>query len=234
MSKKDHYEILGVERTEDESGIRTAFRQLAKRHHPDLSGPETTRHFQEIVEAYAVLSDPEARASYNESLRERDASFAAAGAGGRHFRSSQTVVAVRSPRAWFSMPRGERRPHSFAEEVFGHLFKGFAASGPGGRARQRKSDLEAEVVLSLEEARRGGILPLRNPRLLRCRFCGRMGLDAFLVCGFCNVQGVADRSEAYPVRIPAGIEDGSIIEIDIDNSDESPVVLRLHVRVRDA
>jgi hypothetical protein len=61
-----------------------------------------------------------------------------------------------------------------------------------------------------------------------------VGLDAFLVCGFCHVQGVADRSEAYPVRIPAGIKDGSIIEIDIDNPDESPVVLRLHIRVRDA
>ncbi len=66
--KKDYFLILGVCRSESTEGIKSAFRKLAKRYHPDKSGPEGTRRFQDIAEAYEVLSHPESRRRYTERL----------------------------------------------------------------------------------------------------------------------------------------------------------------------
>src|SRR5437870_11490997 len=60
---KDLYSTLGVSRTESLHGIREAFRKLAKRYHPDHAGQQGTLKFQEILNAYEVLSDPEKRKS---------------------------------------------------------------------------------------------------------------------------------------------------------------------------
>src|SRR5207247_5222414 len=68
---KDLYSTLGVTRTESLRGIREAFRKLAKRYHPDHAGQRGTPKFQEILNAYTVLSDPEKRKRYNDSLARR-------------------------------------------------------------------------------------------------------------------------------------------------------------------
>ena len=70
MSSKDYYVILGISRTEAPAAIRSAYRDLAHRYHPDLVGPEGTAHFQEINEAYEVLSDPSRRAAYDRETGE--------------------------------------------------------------------------------------------------------------------------------------------------------------------
>ena len=62
---RDYYEILGVTRTIDEAGLKSAFRKLAMEHHPDRNGgcENAAGRFKEINEAYSVLSDPQKRAS---------------------------------------------------------------------------------------------------------------------------------------------------------------------------
>jgi curved DNA-binding protein CbpA len=72
MASRDYYVILGVPRTEDPSGIRAAFRRRVKAHHPDRAGPEGAPLFRETVEAYRVLSDPEARRRYDDRLRRSE------------------------------------------------------------------------------------------------------------------------------------------------------------------
>lgn len=69
MERKTHYMILGVSSTETPEGIRAAYRDLAKRLHPDVSGHGSTGAFQEVAEAYRVLSDPQLRRDYNDGLR---------------------------------------------------------------------------------------------------------------------------------------------------------------------
>jgi curved DNA-binding protein CbpA len=59
MARKDYYLILGVSRRESPRDIQDAFRELAKRYHPDLAGPAGAPRFQDVREAYEVLSDPE-------------------------------------------------------------------------------------------------------------------------------------------------------------------------------
>lgn len=72
MERKTYYMILGVSSTESPRGIRAAYRDLARRLHPDVAGEQATRAFQEVPEAYDVLCDPERRQDYNDELRRSD------------------------------------------------------------------------------------------------------------------------------------------------------------------
>ena len=77
MDGRTYYMILGVPRTESPGGIRSAYRDLAKKMHPDVAGEQATRAFQEITEAYDVLSDPQRRRAYNDELRRGESGAAA-------------------------------------------------------------------------------------------------------------------------------------------------------------
>ena len=67
MSKKDYYEVLGVSKNASDSEIKSAFRKMAKKYHPDVSKePDAAEKFKECQEAYAVLSDPAKRKQYDQ------------------------------------------------------------------------------------------------------------------------------------------------------------------------
>jgi curved DNA-binding protein CbpA len=78
MGAKDYYANLGVDRTESSHGIHQAYRQLSKKCHPDRVGRQGTQQFQEVQEAYEVLSDPGKRRAYDASIdRQRRVRMAA-------------------------------------------------------------------------------------------------------------------------------------------------------------
>lgn len=68
--QKDYYSVLGVSRRASESEIKGAYRDLAKRYHPDTGGPENVKRFLEVREAYQVLSDPTRRSAHDPTLAE--------------------------------------------------------------------------------------------------------------------------------------------------------------------
>ncbi|WP_353168294.1 DnaJ domain-containing protein, partial [Providencia sp.] len=73
MELKDYYSIMGVNRTDDLKTIKTAYRRLARKYHPDVSKePDAEARFKEIAEAWAVLSDKEKRAEYDEMWEHRN------------------------------------------------------------------------------------------------------------------------------------------------------------------
>ena len=80
MNKRDYYEVLGVSKNATEAEIKSAFRKLAKKYHPDVSKePNAAEKFKECQEAYAVLSDPQKRKQYDQFGH---AAFSGNGAGG--------------------------------------------------------------------------------------------------------------------------------------------------------
>ena len=161
MEFRDYYKTLGVERGAAADAIKSAYRKLARKHHPDVSQnkKDAESRFKEINEAYQVLSDPEKRKKYDElgADWERGAAqdevfrrYAGRGAGGARFETGDS--------GGFS---------DFFERFFGGLgsggadraggFQGFDFNdGTGGRRTARSvrkaPDLETEAVISLQDA----------------------------------------------------------------------------------
>lgn len=163
--ERTYYRILGVSRTESPSGIHAAYRDLAKRLHPDVAGSEWTRAFQEVTEAYQVLSDPERRRRYNDELSRSESRGGTSAPRGPPRPSPGKVgppEEVRTDRPFFgAVPEplfreGARRS---APEPF-----------PRWGRRSVSEPLDFEVVLTPQEALGGCVVPVAVP--VRCPLCG--------------------------------------------------------------
>lgn len=182
----DYYEALGVSRDADSAELQRAYRKLARQYHPDVNAnPVAEERFKEIGEAYAVLSDPEARARYDRfgptfrqipaDYDERVASAGARpGAAGRY----STRVSFDDEDNRFGRDVGGID----IEDLLGGLFGARGAAGP-----IRGADQEAELMLTVDEAYRGG----RRRITLRGR----------------------DGPREYQVTIPPGVVDGQRIRL---------------------
>src|ERR1043165_6958336 len=157
MSKRDYYEVLSVARTASEQEIKSAYRRLAVKYHPDKNpgDAEAEEKFKEAAEAYSVLSDADQRRRYDR-FGHAGVSSSAGGAGG-----------------WGAPGFGG------IEDILGDLF-GFGDVFGGGRGGRRSSaprgaDLRYDLEITLEEAANGMTAQLRIPRLETCDTCKGSG-----------------------------------------------------------
>ena len=230
MSKRDYYEVLGVERTCSEADLKTAFRKLAMQHHPDRNPGDTEceHKFKELNEAYDVLKDGDKRAAYD---RFGHAAFEQGGMGGAH---------------GFSADFGS---------AFADIFEGIFGM-PGGRGRssgrERGSDLRYNMEITLEDAFEGKTAQVRIPTSVTCEACSGSGAKAgtkpktcstcggmgkvrhaqgfFTLertcptcqgrgqviedpCKACGGAGRVTRERTLSVNIPPGVEDGTRIRL---------------------
>ncbi len=158
---KDYYETLGVPRDADQKRIKSAFRKLARKHHPDVNpgDPSATERFRDINEAYEVLSDPEKRRRYDEvgpRWREFERWEQAGRPGPNPFAGGpQVEYRTATPEDFEDLFGGADPFSDFFHDLFG---RGAGATAAGGRrsARPRRGeDVEAETEISLEEAYHG-------------------------------------------------------------------------------
>ena len=165
MSKRDYYEILGIAREANDQQIKSAYRKLALKYHPDRNPGDKTAEeaFKEAAEAYAVISDPEKRAAYDRY------GHAGVGAG-----------------AGFD-------PNAFAgfEDIFGNLgdLFGFGDMFGGRRRRggpQRGADLRYDLESSFEESFTGTETTLQIPREETCETCTGTGAAPGTSVDTCN------------------------------------------------
>ncbi|MDQ2984133.1 MAG: molecular chaperone DnaJ [Actinomycetota bacterium] len=165
-TQRDYYELLGVSRTAEEAEIKRAFRKLARQHHPDVSdAPDAQDRFKEIVEAYEVLSKPEARALYDR--------YGHAGLRGGGFTPTEFDFGSLS-------------------DLFAAFF-GDDLFGVGGRRqRARGADLVTEVEIELVEAARGVKQEVPFQVAAPCQACGASGARPGtepVVCPTCGGAG---------------------------------------------
>jgi curved DNA-binding protein len=171
MEYKDYYKTLGVDKNATEKEIKSAFRKLARKHHPDMNpdNPQAEARFKEVNEAYEVLGDPEKRKKYDQlgadwhrwqqtggRSGDFDWSQWAAGPGGQ-----RVHVRYGSPGDFEDMFGGGGAFSDFFTSIFGGMGGGAPRSSSveydfGGRGRARRGqDLEHEVEISLAEAYHG-------------------------------------------------------------------------------
>jgi DnaJ-class molecular chaperone len=226
MTTKNYYLVLGISPTESSSGIRDAFRELAKRYHPDRVGPTGTPVFQDIVEAYQVLSDPERRKQYNQGLRHAEASEAM---------QSESIIVRQGPRAEPLVPEPMSIFRDFQtfgpsfEALFERFQRNFSHRGtPKG---ERLAGLNLEVILSPDEALRGGATFLGVPVFHLCPVCSGSGRDWLFACTYCHGQGMIEEEETVRIDIPPMVRDGTVLEVPIHGLGIDNLYLRLYVRL---
>ncbi len=234
MSKKDYYEVLGLDRNASEAEIKKAYRRLAKQYHPDLNkdDPEAENKFKEMKEAYDVLSDPQKKARYDRFGHEAGAPGGFDGFGGAGFGG--------------------------IDEIFEQFFGGMG--GMGGRRRQRGPEqgdhLRYDMEITLEEAFYGGDKVITIPRTEpcpecdgkraksadgaeTCPSCGGSGQQQYTrstpfgrfvsmqvcsncrgegtiisdPCPTCSAQGRVVEERKIEIKIPPGVEDGSRLRV---------------------
>jgi molecular chaperone DnaJ len=174
VSKRDYYEVLGIERSATEAEIKSAYRKQAMKYHPDRNPGDHTaeERFKECAEAYAILADGEKRSLYDR-FGHAGVSSAAAGAG-----FDPTVF-------------------TGFEDILGGLgdIFGFGDLFGGGRRRggpQRGADLRYDLEITFEESARGSETTIQIPRQESCETCHGSGAapgSSPTVCSQCRGQG---------------------------------------------
>jgi DnaJ-class molecular chaperone len=208
---RDYYEVLGVGRGAGDDEIKTAYRKLARKYHPDLNPGDKAaeERFKELQEAYDVLSDAEKRKLYDrygENWR-----VAQQGGGQPPPGWERARAAGGGPQAggfdFGGFDFGDAGGFDF-EELFGRVGRG------RGRRTSRGSDVEAELELSLEEAHRGGRRTLQMQAAETCPTCRGTGVtNDDKTCPTCGGAGQVVRPKTVEVNIPAGVRDGQTLRL---------------------
>jgi molecular chaperone DnaJ len=228
MAKRDYYEVLAIARNAGQQEIKSAYRKIAVRDHPDKNpgDKEAEERFKEAAEAYAVLSDADKRARYD---RFGHQGVSGGGAGG----FDPTIFADFS-------------------DILGDIF-GFGGGRRGGSAgMSRGADLRYDLTLTFEEAAFGAETTLRIPRLETCPRCAGSGsadgappavcsacggrgqvrfTQGFFTvartcpqcqgegrvvanpCPECRGEGRVERERSVTVKIPAGVDTGARLRL---------------------
>ena len=239
-SKRDYYEVLGVSRDADDATLKKAYRQVAKKDHPDMNpgDAEAEKKFKEASEAYAVLSDPEKRRQYDQfgHAAFEGGAGGAGGFGGFDFGGAD-----------FSDIFGD---------IFGDLFGGGSRRGRAGQGPMKGMNIRKSVRITFEEAVFGcekeievilkdpcpkcsgtGAKPGTSPET--CPKCGGKGQVVYTQqsffgtvqnvqtcpdchgtgkiirekCPDCSGTGYVSNKKKIAVTIPAGIDNGQSVRI---------------------
>lgn len=207
MNYKDYYQVLGVPKSASEKDVKSAYRRLARKWHPDANPKnqkESEEKFKEIAEAYEVLGDPEKRKKYDVL-------------GADWQRVSQAAEAQRRQRTQRS---SEETFGGFGDDAsgFSDFFDAFF-SGIGRRQTapqtfaRRGSDLETTIDLGLAEAYQGGHKSVALQIEDTCPRCHGSGVVNKAICPVCGGTGRQVQTKRFDVTIPKGVREGQRIRL---------------------
>ena len=239
MSKRDYYEVLGVDKSAGEDEIKKAYRKLAMKYHPDRNpdDKEAEEKFKEINEAYEVLSDPDKKSKYDQFGHDAfDPNMGGAGFGGAGFGGFEDMFG----------------------DIFGSMFGGGFSGGGASRqnVRQKGRDLRVNLTLSFEDAVFGCKKEIKIRRtetcdtcagkgavndsdiktcdkchgtgqvrvtqqslfgtvqtVKTCDECNGTGKEIVNPCKTCGGTGNVKKQRTLSIRIPAGVDTGSVLPL---------------------
>ena len=240
--KRDYYEVLGVDKSADDAAIKKAYRAQAKKYHPDLNpgDAEAEKKFKEVNEAYAVLSDSEKKAQYDQYGHAAfDPNMGGGGFGG-----------------FGGFDFGGGGGFDIFGDIFGNMFGGGGSSSARRNGPVRGSDCEISLTISFEEAAFGVKKTVSYNRIEKCAECSGSGAKKGTKaetcptchgtgqirvtqrtplgmmqttracdncrgtgkiikepCGECRGKGYVRVKKTLEVSIPAGIDDGQMISL---------------------
>lgn len=206
---KNFYDVIGVPRGASDKEIRSAYRKLARKHHPDVNPNDRAAEarFKEINAAYEVLSDTDKRKKYDRY-------------GDRWEMADQIEEAQKrqSAAGWARQGPGDGGIRSDMGgsdfgSIFDSLFRRERGGPRGAPASRRGQDVETPVEVPLEEAFHGTtrVVQLQSAEL--CRTCGGSGQIAGAICHSCEGLGQANKQRRLEVKVPAGVKTGSRVRV---------------------
>ncbi len=177
MAQRDYYEVLGLDKSADADAIKRAYRQLAKKYHPDLNpgDAEAEKNFKEVNEAYSILSDAEKKAKYDQFGHAAFDPTAGGGYGGGF--------------------EGGFGDFGDLGDIFGSIFGSAFGGGSQRKAGPRRGDdVGARVILTFEEAAFGCKKDITYNRLHKCPACSGSGAEAGTTAETCpDCRGTGQR-----------------------------------------
>ncbi|MGA2543242.1 MAG: DnaJ C-terminal domain-containing protein [Verrucomicrobiota bacterium] len=213
---KDYYQTLGVPRTASSDEIRKAFRSLARQYHPDVAKEKNKKaaeeKFKSINEAYEVLGDPAKRKQYDELGADWKA-----GAqfrpppGGPSWRTYGGRPGPADARENFQF--GGTGFSDFFEQLFGGGRGAARAGGFDESEAGRGHDIEAVLMVTLEEAMNGSVRSISLRRNALCPECHGTGAKGRNPCPACLGEGQVSITQNHKVKIPAGVRDGQRLRV---------------------
>jgi DnaJ-class molecular chaperone len=224
MLGKSYYLKLGIPRSASAAGVRQAFREQAKRYHPDRVGTERVGFFQQLVEAYHTLSDPGRRQGYDRGLEHAEAGAAGEAATVSLDRASDATLPQ------IALPL--RRPYLKAapfEAALARVSRNLTTARFD--KHQAPEPLQAQLILSAAEAMRGGTMVLVVPSCSPCERCGGSGRRGLFPCDLCDGEGLMEEEETLRVHIPPQAGDATRIDVPLPGLGLHDFYLCLRIRV---
>ena len=239
MAKRDYYEVLGIDRGATDPDLKSAFRKLAKKFHPDTNpgDVDAEKNFKEVNEAYEALKDPQKRAAYDQFGHAAFEGMGGRGPGGGQGGFGPDFASSMS-------------------DIFDDLFGEFMGGRRGGdgrhSGRERGADLRYNMSITLDEAFSGKTAQIRVPTSVSCETCDGSGAKSgtnpttcptcsgagkirasqgfFTIerpcptchgrgetiqnpCADCGGAGRVTKERTLSVNIPPGVEDGTRIRL---------------------
>ena len=188
MSKQDYYDVLGVQRGVSEKELKSAYRKLALKYHPDQNAGDKTaeQKFKEVGEAYAILSDPEKRSAYDQMGHS---AFEQGGFGGNPFRQGASS--------------------DIFEDLFSQVFGQNNPFHGGRRGPVRGDDVRYDMTITLEEAYSGKPTKIKVPGTAACSNCNGTGAKPGTSpqrCSRCGGTGRFRQTQGiFQIEQPCGV-----------------------------
>ena len=231
MQYKDYYEILGVKRDETQANIKSAYRKLARKYHPDVNKEKgAAEKFKDINEAYEVLGDPDKRARYDQlgSNWQQGADFTPPpGFEGFNFSNfsqggggfSQGGFSDFFSAIFGDLMSGQQAHSGFREFNFNSGAKGaggdfsqFYSNNPRQKAQKPKNlDITKDLILNINDLIKS---PTKNISIVDfepCRYCGGQSKGGF--CAHCSGTGLEKITKNLSVKVPKFVKEGQKIRL---------------------